>query len=76
MGGGHAHIFTRDIRESISRAIKSDYYVFPIIIAESWTGNLSDLAVDDYIYLQKNSNQIEEIKPLLKNELKSRLPVF
>jgi len=76
MGGGHAHIFTRDIRESISRAIKSDYYVFPIIIAESWTGNLSDLAVDDYIYLQKNSNQIEEIKPLLKNELNSRLPVF
>lgn len=76
MGGGHAHIFTRDIRESIARASSANYLIFPIIIAESWTGDLTDLAVDDYIFVSKNPNQIEEIKPMLKSELEKRLPTF
>ena len=76
MGGGHAHIFTRDIRESISRAAVAGYEVFPIIIAESWTGDISDLSTSNTIMLPMNPNQIEKIKPVLKRELETRIDIL
>lgn len=76
MGGGHAHIFTRDIRESISRAVSAGYEVFPIIIAESWSGDISDLDTVNTIMLSMNPNQIEDIKPVLKRELETRMHIL
>lgn len=76
MGGGHAHIFTRDIRVSISRAAKAGYEVFPIIIAESWSGDINDLETKSPILIQINPNQIDKLRPILRKELKDRLSIF
>ena len=76
MGGGHALLFTRDIHKSISVAQEAGYECLPIIIAESWAGDLSTLACRDQIYINKNPNQILEVEPLLAQELEKRLRAF
>lgn len=76
MGGGHALLFTRDIHKSIAAAHAAGFDCLPIIIAESWSGDLTGLACRDSIYINKNPNQILEVEPLLVAELKQRLPVF
>ena len=40
MGGGHANLFTRDIHKAISVAQVNGYECIPVVIAESWGGNL------------------------------------
>jgi len=42
-GGGHANLFTRDIFKAISVAHENDYECLPVIIAESWGGDLKSL---------------------------------
>lgn len=76
MGGGHAHIFTRDIHKSIAEAIKAGYPCLPVIIAESWTGDLQGLACDDHIYIGMNPNQVAAIEPVLVDALRKRVPLF
>lgn len=76
MGGGHAHIFTRDIHKAVAEAVNSGYPCLPVIIAESWTGDLGGLACEDYIYIQANPNQPVEIERMLASELGKRLPLF
>lgn len=76
MGGGHALLFTRDIYKSISVAHESGYECIPIIIAESWAGDLSSLACKDYVYINMNPNQVLEVEPILAKELEKRLPAF
>lgn len=76
MGGGHALLFTRDIHKSIAAAQSAGFDCLPIIIAESWTGDLTGLACADNIYINKNPNQILEVEPLLVAELQQRLPIF
>lgn len=76
MGGGHANLFTRDIFKSISVAQEGGYNCIPIIIAESWAGDLSSLNCQDLIYLQTNPNQIDEVKLLLAAELTKLLPLW
>ncbi|MBY4710102.1 hypothetical protein [Burkholderia cepacia] len=76
MGGGHALLFTRDIHKSISVAHGAGFDCLPIIIAESWAGDLSTLQCKDHIYINKNPNQIAEVEPILASELGKRLPAF
>lgn len=76
MGGGHAHIFTRDIFKSIQVAAKHGYKVLPIVIAESWTGNLKELPCDDFIFIEKNPNQLVEVRAAIVSEIESRLELF
>jgi hypothetical protein len=76
MGGGHALLFTRDIHKSISVAHASGYECLPIIIAESWAGNLADLTCKDHIYINMNPNQLPQVEPALAVELQKRLPAF
>ena len=40
MGGGHAMLFTRDIYKSISVAQENGHKCIPIVVAESWGGDL------------------------------------
>lgn len=76
MGGGHASLFTRDIHKSISVATQNGYKCIPVIIAESWAGHLAKLPCEYYIYITMNPNQIDQIKPALKQELSKLLPFF
>ena len=76
MGGGHALLFTRDIYKSILTATQEGYRCVPIVIAESWTGNLADLQADLYLYIQANPNQLSAIEALLKERLRELLPVL
>ena len=76
MGGGHALLFTRDIHKSISVAHEAGFDCLPIIIAESWAGDLSALDCEDHIYINRNPNQLSEVEPLLRDELAKRLPAF
>lgn len=76
MGGGHALLFTRDIHKSISVAHASGYDCLPIIIAESWAGNLAELICKDHIYINMNPNQLPLVEPALAIELGKRLPAF
>ncbi len=69
MGGGHAHLFTRDIFKSISVAKKAGYDCIPIVIAESWGGDLTGLSCKACVYIDKNPNQIIEVEPLLATEI-------
>lgn len=76
MGGGHALLFTRDIHKSISVAHNAGFECIPIIIAESWAGDLGTLACRDFIYINMNPNQIAQVEPVLATELMRRLPSF
>jgi hypothetical protein len=76
MGGGHANLFTRDIFKAISVAHKHGYECIPVVIAESWGGDLKSLKCEHCIHLQVNPNQIEAIQPLLAAELENLVPVF
>ena len=76
MGGGHALLFTRDIHKSIAEAVSAGYPCMPIVIAESWSGDLGKLVCDDFIYLQMNPNQVINIEPVLVAELRKRTPLF
>lgn len=76
MGGGHALLFTRDIHKSISVAHENGFNCIPVVIAESWTGNLDGLPCESYIYIQINPNQVHKINPLLEAELEELVSVF
>jgi hypothetical protein len=76
MGGGHALLFTRDIHKSISVAHENGFECIPIVIAESWGGNLEALACKHHIYIKANPNQATEITPLLEKALKDLLFAF
>ena len=76
MGGGHALLFTRDIHKSISVAQESGFDCIPVVIAESWAGNLNELPCENYIHISMNPNQVEKINPLLKAEFEKLIPVF
>ena len=73
MGGGHALLFTRDIYKSILVATEQGHTCVPIVIAESWTGELDELSSELYIYIQANPNQIASIEPLLAQKLEEEL---
>jgi len=76
MGGGHANLFTRDIFKAISVAHEHGHECIPIIIAESWGGDLKSLKCEHCIYLQVNPNQVEAIAPMLETELEKLVPFF
>ena len=76
MGGGHALLFTRDIFKAVLAATERGYRCVPVVIAESWTGNLEALDSERYIYIQANPNQIASIEPILAQELKRLLPIL
>lgn len=76
MGGGHAMLFTRDIFKSILVATEQGFRCIPVVIAESWSGDLEALESERYIYIQANPNQITEIEPILARELQRLLPVL
>ncbi len=76
MGGGHSLLFTRDIYKSIRAAVESGYSCVPIVVAESWAGNLVDLRSDLYLYLQVNPNQISLLETLLTDRLQELLPIL
>ena len=76
MGGGHSLLFTRDIYKSVLVATENGYRCVPIVIAESWTGNLDDLKSELYIYIQANPNQVAAIEPLLAAKLEELVPLL
>lgn len=76
MGGGHANLFTRDIHKSISVARDNGYECIPIIIAESWGGNLKSLGCDHHVYIQANPNQTDEVAKALRDALEGLVPVW
>jgi hypothetical protein len=76
MGGGHTLLFTRDIYKSILVAIESGYRCVPILIAESWTGDLEDLRSELYLYIPMNPNQVAQLEPLLVEKLQLLLPLL
>ena len=73
MGGGHALLFTRDIYKSILVASQQGYTCVPIVIAESWTGDLEELDSALYIYIQANPNQVSVVEQLLAQKLAEEL---
>lgn len=76
MGGGHAMLFTRDIHKSISAAREAGLDCIPIVIAESWGGNLESLNSKYVVYIDKNPNQIKEVEPLLRRALEDCIQIF
>lgn len=76
MGGGHAVLFTRDIHKAVTKAQDSGYKCIPIIIAESWIGDLSSLNCPKVIYINKNPNLVNEVETLLIQEIENLVQVF
>jgi hypothetical protein len=76
MGGGHSLLFTRDIYKSILVATEIGFNCVPIVIAESWGGDLSELKSELYIYLQANPNQVTSVEPVLEQKLEELLPLL
>lgn len=76
MGGGHALLFTRDIHKSIAVAHESGFDCLPIVIAESWGGDLAALKCNYSIYIDKNPNQVVEVEPILKARIYEHVDLF
>lgn len=76
MGGGHALLFTRDIYKSILVASEYGHTCVPIVIAESWSGDLGGLKSDLYTYIQANPNQIAAVEPILVEKLQELKPLL
>ena len=73
MGGGHSSLFTRDIFKSILVASDNGYICIPIVIAESWSGDLDSLESETYIYIQMNPNQVVAIEQVLAEKLRNEM---
>lgn len=61
-GGGHAHLFTRDIEQANIdiRALYPDAIIVPVVIAENWSDGEKDLSVvgyDDIFHFSENPNR-------------------
>ena len=76
MGGGHASLFTRDIKEAIRVAESNGYPCLPIVIAEAWGGNLESLESERHIHIKANPNQISDVESVLKEEMKEEIESF
>ena len=76
MGGGHSLLFTRDIYKSILVATENGFNCVPIVIAESWGGDLDELKSELYIYIQANPNQVASVEPILGQKLDELLPLL
>lgn len=76
MGGGHALLFTRDIYKSIWVATEHGYLCVPLIIAESWTGDLEGLRSELFVHISANPNQLTAVEPLLAEALTRLLPLL
>lgn len=76
MGDGHANLFTRDIFKSVSVAQESGYSCIPVVIAESWGGDLNSLSCKDLIYIQANPNQTDKILLTLAHEFELLMPMW
>ncbi|EJS4060931.1 hypothetical protein ACM6XY_003620 [Vibrio parahaemolyticus] len=76
MGGGHSLLFTRDIHKAISVAEDHAHMCIPIIIAESWVGNLNELRCKKHIFIQENPNQLDRINPKLDIALRDLIPEY
>lgn len=48
----------------------------PIVIAESWTGDLDVLKSELYIYVQANPNQVTAVELLLSEQLVALIPLL
>ena len=57
-------------------ATQDGYRCVPIVIAESWAGNLTDLEADLYLYIQVNPNQLSTVEAILAERLRELLPVL
>lgn len=60
-GGGHAHLFTRDIEQANDdiRSTYPDAFIAPVVIAENWSENEKDLELvsyDDLFHFPVNPN--------------------
>lgn len=76
MGGGHALLFTRDIYKSISLAQVAGHKCIPVVIAESWGGDIDALKATSSIVIARNPNQIDVIEPILRDEIIKNVDVF
>ncbi len=76
MGGGHANLFTRDIHKTVSVAHDNGYECIPVIIAESWRGDLAALKCPYLIYIKANPNQTVEVAKALGEALTKLLPFW
>lgn len=76
MGGGHALLFTRDIAKAIRAAHDAGYECIPVIIAESWGGDLEALGCRHCIQLDMNPNQVSAIEPILKARIVQAIDLF
>jgi hypothetical protein len=74
MGGGHANLFTRDIFKAISVAHENGYECVPVIIAESWAGDLKSLQCGHWIHLRANPNEAEAVEQKLEKEVEKLVP--
>jgi len=74
MGGGHANLFTRDIHKAISVAQENGYECIPVVIAESWGGNLESLSCKHVIHLPINPNQTARVVAMLYNAINRLAP--
>jgi hypothetical protein len=52
------------------------YLCVPIVIAESWTGDLDVLKSELYIYIQANPNQVTAVELLLSEQLVALIPLL
>ena len=57
-------------------AADNGYICVPIVIAESWGGDLGELRSDLYIYIQANPNQVAYVEPLLAEKLAEIVPLL
>lgn len=76
MGGGHALLFTRDIHKSITVAAAEGHACVPVVIAESWGGNLAGLGTALIIHVPLNPNRVIEIEPILRLEIERLRPLL
>ncbi len=76
MGGGHANLFTRDIHKSVGIAKENGYECIPIVIAESWSGNLAGLDCEHLVHIKANPNQLTAIEPALEASITDLAPVW
>ncbi|EDN71616.1 hypothetical protein BGS_0419 [Beggiatoa sp. SS] len=51
--------------KSVSVAQEKGYLCIPVVIAESWRGDLKSLNCEHLIYIQANPNQLDQIAPKL-----------
>lgn len=75
-GGGHAHIFSRDVASAARKARDGGAHCIPVIVSRNWTADISRMECHDVIHIPLDPAEGAPVSESLMNAFRIRAELF